>query len=524
MRRFVAIPVVFLFVAPAALAGSAAAQSDPARSPALTAAAARTCDRERNGDDFNGDNFSDVVIGDPAATRSGRKKAGVVQVRYGVNDRATGATSILAQGQARIGGSAETGDGFGAVIAMGWVDDDGCADVVISAPGENLGSTKDAGVVHVVFGSTAGLGRGKASLVLHAGSAALPGKPASGERFGSALEFLQPSADASEPASLAIGVPLRNVAGVLDAGAVDLVTFGAGGAVRAARTITQSSPAVPGTPQRSDRFGAAIAGGSFTKGCEDNKWCLDLMVGVPGKHRGAGAVVALNNPGAGSPYTGSRTWTENSPGVKGSSERGDGFGSSFGFDLESFTGQSYLAIGAPGEDLGSVKDAGEVHLFRGGMKDDYLISQNTSGVAGVAGAGDRFGEKLLITGYYTNQYGMALVVSAPYEDVAGHKDAGTVAAFHIASGIVFGSSDRLISQNSPRVPGSAAAGEHFGSALGEVASGLLVGVPDDTHWTGGAVLRIPWMIIDGVQGSKKFASKSLTRSGGVRFGAAIAAV
>jgi hypothetical protein len=54
-----------------------------------------------------------------------------------------------------------------------------------------------------------------------------------------------------------------------------------------------------------------------------------------------------------------------------------------------------------------------------------------------------------------------------------------------------------------------------------VADDLLVGVPDDRHWTGGAVLRIPWTLIDKINNPEHHAGTVLTRSGGARFGTAL---
>ena len=181
-----------------------------AQAPAVSAAAG--CGGTAGGsDDVNGDLKPDVVVGDPGATVAGRRRAGLVQVRYGVSSQATRTKTTLFQGEPRIGQTPEAGDRFGAVIAVGLVDGDHCADVVISAPGENLGTAKDAGLVHIVFGSAAGLGRGKPSLTVRAGSAGLAGNPADGEKFGSVLALQDRFSRSSEPRSVAIGVPLRKV-------------------------------------------------------------------------------------------------------------------------------------------------------------------------------------------------------------------------------------------------------------------------------------------------------------------------
>ena len=56
-----------------------------------------------------------------------------------------------------VGGeAAESGDRFGAALAVGDFDDDGFADLAVGAPGEDAGSTADAGTVNVLYGSSSG--------------------------------------------------------------------------------------------------------------------------------------------------------------------------------------------------------------------------------------------------------------------------------------------------------------------------------------------------------------------------------
>src|SRR3954447_19049579 len=53
--------------------------------------------------------------------------------------------------------TAEPGDGFGSAISVGDLNGDGLADLAIGAPGEDIGAIADAGVVHVLYGTAAGL-------------------------------------------------------------------------------------------------------------------------------------------------------------------------------------------------------------------------------------------------------------------------------------------------------------------------------------------------------------------------------
>ena len=83
--------------------------------------------------------------------------------------------------QARgLPGAAEAGDLVGSSLAAGDFDGDGCADLAIGAPGEDLGRRTDAGEVTLVFGSRGGLGDAR---TFSQGSN-LPGRSRAGDVLG----------------------------------------------------------------------------------------------------------------------------------------------------------------------------------------------------------------------------------------------------------------------------------------------------------------------------------------------------
>ena len=106
------------------------------------------------------------VIGVPAASVQGKRRAGAVELRFR-NSFTTffRDTLILTQGN-QTGDRPEAGDRFGAVVTQGLVDNDELTDVVIGVPDEDVKGRRNAGAVHVVFGAPEGLGRGRPSLVL----------------------------------------------------------------------------------------------------------------------------------------------------------------------------------------------------------------------------------------------------------------------------------------------------------------------------------------------------------------------
>ena len=80
-----------------------------------------------------------------------------------------------------------------------------------------------------------------------------------------------------------------------------------------------------------------------------------------------------------------------------------------------------LAVGVPGEDLGTATDAGAVSVLYGSSgglaSDGQVLSQDTAGVPGVSEDGDRFGAALVAVEFNGDAFG-DLVVGAPGEDLS----------------------------------------------------------------------------------------------------------
>jgi hypothetical protein len=116
----------------------------------------------------------------------------------------------------------------------------------------------------------------------------------------------------------------------------------------------------------------------------------DLAVGVPYENVGAGntnggAVNVIYGSATGLTSTGNEFWYQGSPGVAGVPEDFDHFG--FALASGDFDGNSQysdLAIGVPGEDIGSIHDAGLVQILKGGSGGlsalrSWDLSQATAG-------------------------------------------------------------------------------------------------------------------------------------------------
>lgn len=443
--------------------------------------------------DFNGDNRTDTVVGDPHATVSGQAEAGRLVVLYGDADGLVGEglRDVLWQGEAEVSGVPEAGDHFAASLAMADIDCDSYTDVVVGVPGEDIGGA-DVGYVQVLYGGAGGLAISDASTNYTQASF---GQVAHvGDQFGYAVDAVEDVGQGGTPApdayALAIGVPGADVGGNDDAGAVAVKAAYDGGAETF--WITQDTPGIPGGAETGDRFGAAVSCGYFS----GQGTTVDCVVGSPNEDIGskadAGAATIVQDIYFSDELVGI-SLDQNAPGVPNSSESGDRYGSSI--DSIRVGGTTRIAIGAPGEDLGSDTNAGLVQLFSSDTEEvdpGTALSQDTPGVGGSAEDGDEFGTAVAWIAPGLGDSRTRLAVGVPKENTTGGVDAGIVQVFptdNLASDVSW-------SQASAGVPGGVDAGDKFGASLNTVAGAservLLVGVPDDVDHASGMVDVIPF--------------------------------
>jgi hypothetical protein len=157
-------------------------------------------------------------------------------------------------------------------------------------------------------------------------------------------------------------------------------------------------------------------------------------------------------------------------GVGGAVESGDRFGAALaeGFFDNNPMG---LAVGAPGEDIGTAVDAGAVNSLHGSSSglvgNARVLFQGAAGVPGTAETGDRFGSALadgvvFFTSFNVDALG-DLAVGVPGEDVGAATDAGAVNILDgSATGLV---GDGLFIQGAGGVGGAAESGDGFGTAV-----------------------------------------------------------
>ncbi|MBP2418969.1 hypothetical protein ACFFOM_18355 [Microlunatus capsulatus] len=250
------------------------------------------------------------------------------------NDGGTMAMGVT-QASPGIAGAAEAGDRFGSSVALGQLVGDGTVDAVVGSPGEDVGALADAGALTVLaslYDEPTGTG-------LDQGSPGVPGAPEAGDRFGSALDAVR----TGSTTRLAVGVPREDVGRAADAGAVQL--FRSGADLVPGASLSQDTAGVAGAAEAGDRFGEQVALAAPAAGVPGTR----LVVGVPGED-GAAAdtglvqVLPVADPAA------DTSWTQASPGVPGTPQAGDRFGTS----VAVVTGptEQALLVGVPRETTG----------------------------------------------------------------------------------------------------------------------------------------------------------------------------
>jgi hypothetical protein len=134
--------------------------------------------------------------------------------------------------------------------------------------------------------------------------------------------------------------------------------------------MSQNTTGVPGAAEVSDRFGSAIAAGDVNG---DDR--ADVLVGVPhedvGTIRAAGAATLLYGSSSGLTGTGAQYIDQNSPGVPGSPERDDWFGTSVSLIHLNTAVVRGALISAPGEQVTGDPESsssGTVTSFFGGHR------------------------------------------------------------------------------------------------------------------------------------------------------------
>ncbi|WAU82019.1 FG-GAP and VCBS repeat-containing protein [Streptomyces sp. Qhu-G9] len=418
--------------------------------PLAGSAAAATAPRF----DFNGDGYADIAVGMPNATVNGKAKAGYISVIYGGPQSPSQSTGVISQAEAGIPGTPEAGDRFGSSVAPADVNGDGVFELVVGASGESLTSDqlKDEGTITVldglawnVKGTTVARGVSEYSSIgrtIATGDYDGDGDTdlaygESGEENG-ALRF-RPGPLTADPVTTttvrrySMGGSTRALAtGDFDGDGRDDLAATWQGLEDSSTFITRwDAQAQPAQWWADADRGSALAAADF-----DGDGTDDLAVGLVQPNtesetthcedRLGGALLRLKGSKSAQFGTENECITQSSPEVGGSAEEGDDFGTALAAGDLNGDNRPELVVGVPGEDVGTVKDAGGYVVMNGTEHGPYgglARSQSTPNMPGTAEAGDRFGAQVTVGDY--NRDGLwDTAVSAPGENAGEPRSGG----------------------------------------------------------------------------------------------------
>ncbi|MGX2997388.1 VCBS repeat-containing protein [Streptomyces sp. JNUCC 64] len=390
--------------------------------------------------DFNKDGYADVAVSASGATVAGRSAAGQIVILYG------GATTTrkvtISQNTSGVPGSAEKDDRFGGSATYGDFDDDGYDDLAVGALGEDVGRDKDGGGVTILWGSPSGL---------KGGSSVTDPRPGKHDRFGFGVQagdfdgngkedLAVISRDSAEVDVLRGGFKRSGRAagrytlapalydGAGD-GAFSLSSGDANGDGRDDLLVNGYARSdgmnanywLPGSSRGATTSGAQrLSGGIITDvGDTDGDGIEDIVFGISWDRDWKGRVLISKGTRRGPAHGQRESFTQNTGGVPGSSEKDDYFG--LEIDLGDINGDKRpdLVVGSPGEDLPGGKDQGAVTVLYGAANGSgitargaRLLDQDTPGVPGRAETGDGFGGEVHVDDLNADGRGDVLVGSA----------------------------------------------------------------------------------------------------------------
>lgn len=419
--------------------------------------------------DFNGDGVTDIAIADPEATVEGQAKAGHIRLVYGGS---AGTVDTLHEGNSQVPGSIGVGDQFGYSLSAYDANNDGCTDLAVGMPYEDLDTTADVGVAYVLLGTPSGLAKGPASLSFHQSAGATPGQVEAHDYFGfSVAGSRTPS---GEP-YLVVGAPGEDVNGAVDAGVAHYFRGDL-------NLLFQAGELIPGVAEQDDRTGYAVAASTN-----------HFAIGSPGEAIGAvqfaGAVNVYSSHElvSGSPKLAAGLH-QDAANVSNVSEANDLFGKSISIapyqPLGAPPGQadSLVVVGVPGEDITVAEtntpapDAGLVHRFH---VTAAATRTELSPITYASEDGDYLGENVVVVNTEPDSEGtnatMFIAVGVPGEDAGDLPDSGRVRVFPALADPI--GTPVTIHRRASSLPGSEIPLELIGVSLGGTSQQLYVGAP-----------------------------------------------
>jgi hypothetical protein len=344
--------------------------------------------------DVNGDGYDDLAVGVPGEGVGSHSTAGAVNIVLG---SAAGLSAAGAefwnQDSPNINNTAETDDEFGLSVAFGDFDGNGFADLAAGVPYEDLTHGVDAGAVNVIYGSASGL-TSVADDFWNQDVDGINNVVEKADLFGYSVGAGDFDGDGFD--DLMAGVPLEDLSGGADAGAVNVIYGTASGLDDPGDQFWhQDSSGINNEAEAGDEFAFAVSAGDF-----DSDGFDDAALGVPGEDisgaADAGGVSVIYGKSTGLNSSGDDFWHQNSSGIDDTAEAGDIFGIAVTAANFGNGPQDDLASGIQWEDVGSIVDAGAASVIYGSPSDltatgDQFWNQDSAGILDQAEVGDDFG-------------------------------------------------------------------------------------------------------------------------------------
>jgi hypothetical protein len=343
--------------------------------------------------------------------------------------------------------------------------------LAVAAPYDTVDGQSRAGTVALFDGT-------RKVAVLSQDSPGVADSPERGDSFGSALATGDFNGDGC--ADLAIGAS-EEFAGTpvpdgADGDGIVQLMYGTAHGLKAAASLDVTHL---GRSRDTDRFGAALTAGDLDGDGDD-----ELVVGIPGLQGGGGAAVFGLKGRA--PSGKGTLITQSTPWVAGDHSDTDQFGTAVAAGDFDGDGRSELAIGAPGDDIGTAYGAGSVTIADLRARQAGVYTQNSPGVPGAAEKGDSFGTTLA-AGDFDHDGRDDLAVGVPGEGLDAFQDGpmygnggvhvlyGTGRGLTAIGGEFWSRKTKGIrgeSLNTDRLGSSLAAGDLNGDGDAELAIGL----------------------------------------------------
>ncbi|MFF3406592.1 S8 family serine peptidase [Streptomyces sp. NPDC002742] len=363
--------------------------------------------------DYDKDGCTDLVVATSREDIGSAVDAGTVDVIYGspAGLAAGKATLHLEEGTGSgdiLAGVPETGDRMGTAVAAGLTTAQEPY-LLIGVPGEDIDGKTDAGDAYYLRGTT--------DRVLIQGKSGVADTLEAGDKFGSSV--------AGTPEHLVVGIPGEGVvpypsgpnAAEVVSGAVEVMShdLNSSGVPTHVGSVRQTDPMLEsGEAEAGDQFGAAVsaAEGTIAMGPFTLQGSY-IAIGVPGEDityagatkADAGRVVVVSVMKDRNPVVQEvdADYEQTPDAITGAPEAGDRMGAQVSVtnlapEQPSTASSLLMAVGVPGEDIGTIADAGAVSVFpligAPGDNDRWIEAGNATGMPGTPGAAQNVGTSL----------------------------------------------------------------------------------------------------------------------------------